>query len=234
MKKLLSLLTALCILFACSTAFAAGKISIEEENFIVIKDYSLYGYAYAKVKNVGNKPIKLHAGIMEVFDSNGDTITSTDSFYNVYGKYLEPDQYTYVRMYTGLEDVTADDVDDYMLTLTGKTDNSYEDIRLSCTAEYAQNVKDGYYTHDYVYVTVTNDLDVPAYNVTAIIALLDEDNNIWYVANDYLDSNIAIISGDSVIIRFTIDSDWIDYFDAHDITITSVDAIAYTEVKKNE
>ena len=61
-----------------SIAFCAGKLSVAQENFHVVSYWGTYGYAFAKVENIGDKPIKVNAGVLEIFDENGDALTSSD------------------------------------------------------------------------------------------------------------------------------------------------------------
>ena len=78
MKKMVCLLLA-CMMTLCSaSALAAGKLSVTQENFHYVENYWNYGYAYAKVENVGDKPIKVNAGVLEIYDADGEVITSTD------------------------------------------------------------------------------------------------------------------------------------------------------------
>ena len=108
-------------ILSTTTVFAAGKLNVPQENFIVTDLYNVYGYAYAKVENIGDKPMVVNAGLLEIFDTAGDTITSED-YMAAYAKNLQPGEYTYVKMYSRIEDVEASDVDDYLLTITGKSE----------------------------------------------------------------------------------------------------------------
>ena len=69
MKKLLALALFMGTLGCSMPVLAAGKLSVEQENFHVIQSYSVYGYTYAKVANVGDKPIKINTGLLEIFDA---------------------------------------------------------------------------------------------------------------------------------------------------------------------
>ena len=89
MKKFVVLVLALLLCMSSVSAFAAGKLSVVQENYYTIEGYSTYGYGYAKVQNIGDKPIKVNAGLLEIFDENGDPITSTD-YMHKYAEYLEP------------------------------------------------------------------------------------------------------------------------------------------------
>ncbi len=93
MKKILAFCLALLMVFSVSSAFAAGKLQIQQENFCVISIYRLYGYVYAKVANVGDKPIAVNTALLEIYNADGDALTSTDYCYTS-AKYLQPNEYT--------------------------------------------------------------------------------------------------------------------------------------------
>ena len=97
MKKAIAMLLVFVLLIGTVPAMAAGKLSTTKENFWVINSYWTYAYAYAKVENVGNKPISVNAGVLEVYDENGDVITSSD-YISTYAKTLQPGEYTYVSV----------------------------------------------------------------------------------------------------------------------------------------
>ena len=231
MKKILVLMLVFTIVICASPAFAAGKLSVEQENFHVIQSYRVYGYVYAKVANVGDKPIKINTSLLEVFNEDGDALTSTD-YYSDYAEYLQPDEYTYICMYDEIEDVEASDVDDYMLTVTGKADTDYISYRFPCTSSYEPNVTEGYYTYNYMYATVTNDTEEPVYNISVVLVLLDAEGNILYMEDDGMYSDKAIMPGSSITVRKDVSSSFIEYFEKIGAKPTSVDAIAYVNIKQ--
>ena len=221
MKKATALLLALVLLLTAVPALAAGRLNVVQENYYTIKEGSyINGYVFAKLENNGNKAIKVNTGLLEIFDAEGDAITSTDS-YSAYARYLEPGEYTYFRMSTSIKDIeSVNDVDDYMLTVSGRSDFDQRTIRLKCDGEYKENVKNGYYTYNYMYATLTNDTEEPVYQPYVVFALLDADENIVYLVSDSLDSNIALMPGSSVLIRVAVDSDFVSYMEANNIVPT--------------
>lgn len=232
MKRFVSIVLAVILLSCTVPAFAAGKISVSQENFMLINSYSLYGYAYAKVENVGDKPISVKVGILEVFNGEGETITSSD-YLTRFAEYLQPGEYTYAMISSELADGTAEsDVDDYMLTITGKSDDSYETKRLSSTVEYKPDVTDGYWTSDYIYVDVTNDTDEPLPAIAVVATLLDAEGNILYMASDALYSYRALMPGSTLQFRLEVSGSWGDYFEANGIEVATADAIAYVNIAK--
>ena len=234
MKKALITMLVVVLILSTVSAFAAGKLRVEQENFMPVKDYNIYGYAYAKLQNVGDKPIQVNAGLLELYDENGDTLTSTDNLY-AYCKYLQPDEYCYAYMYAKVEDAESTSViDDYLLTITGKSGASTVNYRFPVEFEYKPQVTEGYYTYDYIYATVTNDTEEPVYNIGAVFTLLDDDDNILYMTNDYLDSNEALMPGSSLTWRKAIDTDFVEAYQALGLTATKADVIAYVDIDEDK
>ena len=78
MRKLISLLLCMFLLTGNKGALSAGKLLVDQENFLVVTSFWTYGYVFAKVSNAGDKPIKVNAGVLEIYDEAGDAITSSD------------------------------------------------------------------------------------------------------------------------------------------------------------
>lgn len=232
MKKILVLMMVLAIALCSVPAFAAGKLSVEQENFHVIQSYSVYGYAYAKLANVGDKPIKVNTGLLEIFDADGEALTSTD-YYSDYAEYLQPDEYTYIALSDEVEDVEPSDVDDYMLTVTGKADTDYISYRFPCTTSYAPNVEEGYWTYNYMYATFTNNTEEPVYDISVVLVLLDAEGNILYMDDADMYSDKAVMPGSSITVRKDVSSNFIEYFEKNGLVPASVDAIAYVNLEQN-
>ena len=209
-------------------AQAAGKLSVTQENFHVIDNYGLTGYAYAKVENIGDKPITVNAGLLEILDKEGDAITSVD-YMNPLPSVLQPGEYGYAYFRTDISGVeSADDVDDYILTISGKSEIEKEVNRLPAEGSFALDVSEGYWTSDFMYATVTNNTDEILYNVQVVLSLLDAEGNILLVEDSSL-YNTGIAPGSTVVVREEIYSSTMDYFDANGLTPAQVDVIAYTE-----
>ena len=234
MKKFLAVLLSLILLVSTSSALAAGKISVVQEDFYALNNYSDYAYVFAKVANVGNKVIKINAGILEVFDGEGDNLTSSDSLHS-YAENLEPDEYTYVYMNAKLEDGQLEQVDDYLLTITGKSETNTVTKRLTVKdLDFQRNVQvNRYSTYDYAYFTVVNDTDETIWNIKFVYALLDDNDKILYVDYDSIDSNKGLAPGSSMEIRESINNRFMTYYDEHDLAPSKVDVIAYVDVDSN-
>lgn len=231
MKKALALVLCIVLLATVSMASAAGKLSVEQENFHIVKSYSTYAYAYAKVANVGNKPIMVNAGILEIFDENGDNITSTD-FLHEYAEYLQPDEYTYVYMYNELEEDQVASVDDYLLTITGKSETNKVCKRLPVTnCTFTPDVQvTKYSTYDYMNATVTNDTEETIYDMYVVFALLDDEDNILHMDYDYLGNSRGLDAGSSMSFRESVSSSVMENLEANGFKPTKVDVIAYVTV----
>ncbi len=227
MKKTLFVLVALSLVLAVTTSLAAGRLMVTKEDFHVVKEYRNYAYAYARVENVGDRPIAINAGLLEVYDVNGDAVTSTDRLY-AYAKYLQPEEYTYVRMYAEVEeDTTPDQVDDHLLTVTAKSERSYTTLRLPCTTDYKEDVGSGYSKRNYMYAVVTNDTDEPLSEISVVLVLLDGEDNILYMDSDSIGYYQRLMPNSSMEFALSLDSRLVDYFVENNITPARVDAIAY-------
>ncbi|HOO90855.1 MAG TPA: FxLYD domain-containing protein, partial [Syntrophales bacterium] len=229
MKKTIAIVLCLLLGLLAAPALAAGKLDVSQENFMVIDSYWTYGYAYARIDNVGDKPIMINAGILEIFDANGDAITSSD-YLNPYAEFLQPGEYTYANIYAEITDVAAADVADYSLTITGKSDKDYATLRLPVTTDYIEGVEEWYSTYNYMYATVTNDTDQPIYDVTVVLVLLDADGNILYMIDASMYTDKAIMPGSSIQIKEFVNQDFIAWYQAQGLTPASVDAIAFVNV----
>lgn len=232
MKKLLCSLLALLILTGSFTALAAGKIEVTQENLVVTDYYGAYGYAFARVENTGNKPISVNAGVLELYNADGDSIASSD-YLDAYCENLNPGEYTYAQINAYPSDAEAADIDDYMLTITGKSDSYYTFVRYPVVAEFEKDVIDEYDNPtSYMYATVTNDTEEPVYDMQIVFALLDAEGNILYIASNSI-YNTAITPGSSVTFRAEIPYDFADAFEKNGYTPATVDAIAYVKNYNN-
>lgn len=224
MKKIVCLMLVAVLCVAAIPAMAAGRLTVVQENYHYVGGFLNYVYAYAKVENTGDRPIKVNAGVLEVYDAEGEVLTSTD-YENAYATYLQPGEYTYVSMYEDVEEgkIPAD----YMMTLTGKSENNQVAFRLPVEAKFEMNVMDGWWKHNYLYATVNNPTEEVQYDVEVVFALLDAEGNIICIDSKSLYDEVGIMPGQSLMIRLDISSSFIDYYDAEGIVPVSVDALAY-------
>ena len=231
MKKIVAILLAFALVLCASTALAAGKLSMAQENYHTVSSLWSYGYGYAKLENLGDKPIKVIAGVLEIYDENGDVITSTD-WLSDYACVLQPGEYTYASLRAEIEEGSAAPAD-YSITITGKTDNSVSTLRLPCTTSLELGVESGWWTYNYMYAEVTNNTVAPLYDIAVVFALLDAEGNILYMADDALYSERALGPGSTMIFRKDIESGFMEYFAENNLVPTTVDAIAYVEIEND-
>lgn len=227
MKKTVVFILALVLtLCTCVPGLAAGKLNVDTENFVVISGYWSYGYCYAKVSNTGNQPIKINAGVFEIYDEEGNPLTSS-GYVNAYPSCLQPGEYAYTKVNSELTEEQLPLVDDYMLTLTGKSDKDTVVTKLPVEVEYQPNVENGWFTYNYLTGTVTNNTDETLFDIRIVMVLLDADGNVLYLAADTLYDGLT--PGSGIVFRCDVDSNFLDYYAAQGIEIASCDAIAYIE-----
>ncbi len=217
---------ALALSLACAPAFAAGKLTVNQERMIALDSYgSVDVEVYAEVENTGDKPVEFSAGLVELFDADGNTIDSTDYVY-CYPAVLAPGEkgYIYVSMYPE-NAATAAEVADYVLTVTGKG-SSGETKLLKAMGTYEPGVQDGYWTYNYMTAEITNETDAPTYDFYCVYALKDAEGQLLYT-NYSSTYSIGIPAGGTVLMRVTLPDDTLAYFDANGLVPASADAIAY-------
>lgn len=229
--KMMALLIVI-LLIPCSV-LAAGKLVTTQENFYVTNGYSIYGRVFARIENKGDKPVEYSAGLFEIYDKNADTLAS-DSYLSVYGRYLAPGEYGYVVASESIKDVDVyTDVDDYMLTVTGKSNSGKYIKRINCKAEYTPNVQiSRYSTRNFMTATFTNDTDDTLFDLHVVMALLDDDGNILDIETTSFYNSIGINPGSTVTVRESVDDDIRDAYERAGSQPTHVDAFAYIEVEE--
>lgn len=232
MKKFLSiaLLAVLLITVMPVGAFAAGKLEVTQENFFVTELGSIYGYCFARIENTGDKRAEYSAGLFEIYDANGDTLTS-ESYMSVLGDYLEPGEYGYVSVYESIDNAsTINDVDDYMLTVTGKSSSGTVTQRFACESEWLPDYQvNNYWTSDLMTATFTNTTDETIYDVDFALALLDDDGNILDI--EYTTTyDIGVAPGSSITVREEVSSYMMEAIEREGFTPTHVDAFAYVYI----
>ena len=230
MKRFAALFIALALLLCALPAFAEGKIEVTQENFHVVGTSSFYGYLFLKLENTGDAPAKLDGGEMELYNANGDVLGSTTTMWR-YAEYLKPGEYTYAYFTTRAEGVeSADEVTKYSMTFNTKDSADKETFRLPVESMYEDDVTEGYWTHDYMTTTVTNDTDQTVYDVTIVRALLDADGNILNIDSDSMYSYKGIASGSAIVLRRQMGNNFTTLFEEKGYVPATVDAIAYVYV----
>lgn len=93
MKKVLSLMLVVVLLMCSTTALAAGKLQVVQENCHFVKSYWNYLYTFAKVENVGDKPIKVNAGVLEIYENDLGRTGKTGILYNIHHP-IDPEHFS--------------------------------------------------------------------------------------------------------------------------------------------
>jgi len=223
MKRLFILFLGLCLV--AGMGLAEGQSRVAQKNYYVIDgSYSRSHYFFAKVENIGDKPIYLDTGKLAVFDQNDD-IVQTESYILSFPRYLEPGEYAYVRDW-GLSDRGFDSVGDVKFSI-GMIDLRDTVTRLACEQVYDPGIAVVMYD-DYVNVTFTNVTEETLYGINIVIALLDDEGNILYNNYDSL-GNIGVHAGSTITARVSIEPDFVRLFEKEGIKLSILDAIVYYE-----
>ena len=230
-KKHIVVAVILMVLMVMPTmSFAAGKMVSTQEDFYVVNSYSIYGYVFAKVENTGDKPVEYSAGLLEIYDANGDTLAS-DSYLSVYPKILAPGEYGYVKDMEKVETELYTDVDDYMLTVTGKSNSGDTVLRLPVVSEYLDQVPVySWRNEDYLVATVTNDQDKTIFGIQVVMVLLDDEDHILDIEQVDLYSGKGLTPGSSLVLKEEVSSAIREAYERKGYKATKADAIAYVYV----
>ncbi len=233
MKKIALLVLSLVMaLTAICPAFAAGKLEVVQEKFYSVELYenSFSAYVYAEVINSGDKPVKCHNSLWEIYDANGDTLDSMD-YVSCHPDVLQPGQTGYVLATIRLDDVeSADAAADYLLTLSGKSDNETVVVTLPATAAYIHTQGEYTDTHELI-ATVTNETNETIYDVVVAFAVKDAEGNLVYV-EEAATYNVGIMPGTSMEVRSKLTyNSMVEYLMENGImNFDKVEVVAYAEL----
>ncbi len=236
MKKLCTAALALLLLLTCfaGPALAAGKFAVVQENFYVVNGYSVYGYAFARVENKGDRPAEYSASLLEIYDKDGETLAS-DTYPSVHGRYLQPGEYAYLVQYKKVDGVdTYLDVDDYALTVTGKSSSGKTTLRLNCDeAVYTPGLQvSRYSTRNRIEATFTNNTKDTIFDLTVVMAVLDAEGNILAVESQSLYSGVGVCPGASITVRADVSDAMREAYERAGLIPDHVDAYAYTYIEE--
>ncbi|HIU47156.1 MAG TPA: hypothetical protein IAC59_07840 [Candidatus Fimadaptatus faecigallinarum] len=231
MKKFFcSLLVLVLALAMALPAFAAGKLVVSDETMTVCESYSGYtAYIFAVLENTGDKPVEFNAGLIELLDADGESIDAEDYLYS-YPTILDPGQKAYLKEYINVDDAeSADYIDDYTLSVSGKSASENTNVALDCTAEVG--MKPYSYTSSSEYltatITVTNNLDETVREIYAAYALYDADGKVMYV--DYVSpSYVGLPAGQTIELDSQIDSTLVEQWEKDGVEPASIEVIAYS------
>lgn len=217
-------------IFAIPT-LAAGKLSVVQEKFYVLP-YSSYhaGYVFAEVKNIGDKPVEFNGGLLELFDEEGNSIES-ENYIRCYPNFLDAGETGYIYLYKSVKEATDKNfIDDYLLTITGKGAKNMLVTRLEVSNPRHEVNESGYWRRDYLVVDITNNTEQTKYDFYVVFAVRDQNDNLLFV-NSVNPSYVGIKQSNTVEVTSMFDSDFIKFFEENNITIGSVEAIAYVKTE---
>jgi hypothetical protein len=218
------LLIVVVLSFACTSAFAAGKLTVTQEHMIA---YDYYGSAkaqiFAEVQNTGDKTVQFSAGIAEILDADGNAIEGTDYVY-CYPLNLAPGEKGYVFVTLYPENVTAAQIVDHTLNVTSRSSTDGTSL-LPGTATY-EVVQDGYWTYHYMTAQITNDTKDTVFEPYCVYALKDADGQLLYA--DYNSAySVGIPGGGTIFMRYSIPDDVLAYYDVLGVVPVTVEVIAF-------
>ncbi len=227
MKRIFALCIVLFLVALAAPSLAAGKLVSSQENLYVIPYYdtSVYCNFYAELKNDGDKPVEFTSGLLELYDTDSNSIVSSDIYY-CYPMVLEPGEYAYLYA-SDYTDLTGKTIDDHMLSVIGQGKATLKIVRLTTVANM-ETKSDGYYTYNYLTATITNSTQELLLSFDVVFALKDADGNLLYVTNSsWYGYNVGILPGSSVQLEITMDSTISDYLSENNLIPTSTECIAY-------
>lgn len=228
-RKILALGVALLLIaFSFNGALAMGKLVSTQEKMAVIPYYDTYyyGYVFAELTNSGDKPVEFSSGLMELFDSDGNSLSSTDIYY-CYPPVLQPGETGYVYGYSYVDVPSKETIADYMLSVTGQGTISQTVTRLEATGRQ-ETVEEYYGTYDYLVAEIKNTLDAPVTSFELVFAMKDDAGGLIYVVySSWSGYNVGIMPGSSVELRYQLGSDFTTYMQDNAIAVATVDVIAY-------
>lgn len=229
MKKLLSLVLALCLMLGCTTALAAGKLVVNQETYTPLEPYkdSFYAYIFVEVTNAGDKNVEFGSGIMEVLNADGDALESFD-LYTCHPEVLAPGEVGYIAYSRSVDDITSvEDIPDYMLTVSGKSSKDEAALRLPATA-VVEEVPYWSDTQYRVTITITNNTDKTIYDAYVPYALYDAEGKLLYA--DYTTLyNVGLPAGATIEMRQTVSDSFLKLWKANGTIPTTVSTFAYVD-----
>ena len=209
-------------------AFAMGNMVVTQDEMVVIPYYegTYYTMVFAEVTNTGDKPVEFNSGLLELFDPDSNSLSSSDIYY-CYPPVLAPGEVGYTYSVNYVDAPSGEDIADFMLTMTGKGSISQTVVRLDATARYEQ-ITDDYGTYDYLVAEIQNNGEDVLSNGQVVFVMKDEGGKILYVTSSYWDwYDSGLMPGSTMRIRYQVDSYYVDYMTQNNIVPATVEAVAF-------
>ena len=217
----------LSVFWAVPSALAAGQLTVERQDFCVTGGWQPTAWAFARVRNTGDGPLKVGAGLFTVSDAGGGVLASSDGLY-AYAAYLQPGEYGYALLRAELH---ADDVPaGFSLALSGREDGSRVSIRLRAEGELIW--EEDAAEKRCILASVTNPWDAPLWDIHAVFALLDESGAILMLERDMLYENRALGPGSTLLIRLDIPDPFVRAIRGKGLSPAGVDILAYADLPR--
>lgn len=219
MRRLVAIMLALAMLFGVN-CLAEGKLSVTQKN-LIIYDGDDNGYFYAKVENTGDAPIGIGTGKLVAF-SPDDEIVLSENYVSAYpGRViLAPGECAYAKEFIWDSAVKDQEISDYKFSMD-TYDYGQEVVYLPCEAEISLKGADTF--DNYVYVTFTNTTEKTIYGLTVTVAMTGEAGELLFVDGSSAET-LGVHAGSTVTLKLYVDNDLMEYYDAHDLHPTTVDA----------
>lgn len=225
MKKLISVVLALLMFALSSTAFADGKLTTTKKNLIIFPGDDT-GYFYARIENTGDAPLSVTLSDLVVFSDNDEIILS-DSYITTTpsNTIIEPGNHLYVAEFLWDSALEGATVSDYKFSAkAGTSKRTIERI----PGEAVLDLTDSDGTDNYIHVTFTNTTAALISDFHVVAAIYDADDNLIFVDSTSL-SSISVHPNSTITVKLYIDRKLMDYYEANNLTPTTVDAIvSYT------
>ena len=204
---------------------AAPELTIEKENFKIIKSYSGYSGVYiAKVKNDTGMPIYITDGSMQLTDSEGKMVGEAKYLYPIASKYLEPGESTFVSMQADLEDNAEVNVTKNIVVKSSGYGSDY-----ALTVENPTYIKgESEYDSDTMKVTVFNNTDQPLPGIEVVMVLEDAEGNLLFMSTESL-YRYDLGPNSSITLVSSVDNKLREYLTENGIEPATVEAFAWVE-----
>lgn len=228
MKKVMAMVLTLAMVLCSASALAAGKLTVNQETYFVTEGYSLKCFVFAEVENTGDKNIEFDNGLLEMLTEDGEP-TDNANIYRMYPEVLAPGEKGYIVDSEYCDDgVTAADVADHSLNVTGKSTKEDAPVRLDAKGTLGKVVSTWGGDQDAVQVVVTNNTTETVYGCNVVYALYDANDTLLCVDTSSL-YNQGLPAGQSVEVLFSMDEDLQAKWTVEGLKPARVEALVYAD-----
>ena len=204
-------------------------VTVVEDNFYVREGYGCQEGVYlAKIQNNNDVAVYLSNGSMILRDAENNEVGMVEYLGTTGSTYLEPGEATFISITADVNEGAV--VDSYNVNLS-TTLQSYQtpDTGLDVSAVELREEKD-YFTNYYAAATITNTMDQPLSDISAVIAVRDAEGKLIDVTCQGLYMN-ELAAGSSITLVNNLDSRAVDYCTNNGIALGQVEAFAWIPVK---